>query len=201
MIWQTTARACLEQAFLQWPPCWRIGARPALGTFAQPATAWSHGASTRRVAAPSITPCRWCSKDGVASVPTVHDVPKKLRGLTEKIVAALRPFDVDLGPYKRPLHGYREHTAMVRLLWAEQSVPEKIAALPRKSKKKAEKAYRHLMQSNVSEYKTFVSNHNKFLKRHPEGASQAERRRPLQHRSSGCGMCFMARLVLQQQPL
>ena len=135
---------------------------------------------TRRVAAPSITPCRWCSKDGAASVPTVQDVPKKLRGLTEKIVAALRPFDIDLGPYKRPLHGYREHTAMVRLLWAEQSVPEKIAALPRKPKKKAEKAYRHLLQSNVSEYKTFVSNHNKFLKRHPEGASQAERRRPLQ---------------------
>ena len=135
---------------------------------------------TRRVAAPSITPCRWCSKDGAASVPTVQDVPKKLRGLTEKIVAALRPFEIDLGPYKRPLHGYREHTAMVRLLWAEQSVPEKIAALHRKPKKKAEKAYKHLMQSKVSEYKTFVSSHNKFLKRHPEGASQADRRRPLQ---------------------
>ena len=47
----------------------------------------------------------------------------------------------------------REHTAMVRLLWAEQSVPEKIAAL----KKKAEKAYEHLMKSKVSEYKTFIS--------------------------------------------
>ena len=135
---------------------------------------------TRRVAAPSITPCRWCSKDGAASVPTVHDVPRKLRGLTKKIVEALRPFEMDLGPYKRPLHGYREHAAMVRLLWAEQSVPEKIAALPKKPKKKAEKAYEHLMKSKVSEYKTFVSSHNKFLKRHPEGASQADRRRPLQ---------------------
>ena len=36
------------------------------------------------------------------------------------------------------------------------------------------------MKSNVSEYKTFVSSHKKFLKRHPEGASQADRRRPLQ---------------------
>ena len=146
---------------------------------------------TRRVADPSITQCRWCSKDGAASVPTVRDVPKKLRGLTfgtnkekpeEKvgIVDALRPFEIDLGPYKRPLHGYREHTAMVRLLWAEQSVLEKIAALPQKPKKKAEKAYKHLMHSKVSEYKTFVSKHNKFLKRHPEGASRTDRRRPLQ---------------------
>ena len=135
---------------------------------------------TRRVATPSITPCRWCSKDGAASVPTVQDVPKKLRYLTQKIVEALRPLEIDCGPYKRPVHGYREHTAMVRLLWAKQSVPEKISALPKKPKKKAEKAYEYLMKSEVSEYKTFVSSHNEFLKRHPEGASEADRRRPLQ---------------------
>ena len=72
-------------------------------------------------------------------MPTVRDVPRKLRGLT-KIVEALRPFEMDLGPYKRPLHGYREHTAMARLLWAEQSVPEKNRCFTSEAKEEGRKS-------------------------------------------------------------
>ena len=135
----------------------------------------------RRVAGPSTVKCRWCCKDGKASVPSVQDVPDKLRGLSVEIVEALRPFELDLGPYKRPIHGYREHTAMVRLLWSAESVEDKIAALATgRARKKARKARKHLMHSQQSEYKAFVKKHKEFLRHHPDGASVQQRRRPLQ---------------------
>ena len=134
----------------------------------------------RRVAGPSILRCRWCAKDGPASVPTVKDVPRPLRGLTSEIILALRPFEMDCGPYERPPHGYRVHTALLRLLWSAESVEEKIAALPHGSdRKKARKALKHLQHSTVSEYKTFWKQHQEFLHHNPE-ARDAERRRPLQ---------------------
>ena len=135
----------------------------------------------RRVAGPSTVKCRWCCKDGKASVPRVQDVPEKLRGLSVEIVEALRPFELDLGPYKRPIHGYREHTAMVRLLWSAEAVEDKVAALPTgHARKKARKAYKHLMHCQQTEYKAFVKKHKEFLRHHPDGASVQQRRRPLQ---------------------
>ena len=135
----------------------------------------------RRVAGPCTARCRWCCKDGKASVPRVQDVPEKLRGLSVEIVDALRPFELDLGPYKRPIHGYREHTAMVRLLWSAEAVEDKIAALATgHARKKARKAYKHLMHSQQSEYKAFIKKHEEFLRHHPDDASVQQRRRPLQ---------------------
>eukprot|EP00434_Breviolum_minutum_P045362 symbB.v1.2.040649.t1/scaffold7408.1/size11443/1 len=135
----------------------------------------------RRVAGPSTAKCRWCCKDGKASVPRVQDVPEKSRGLSVEIVDALRPFELDLGPYKRPIHGYREHTAMVRLLWSAEAVEDKIAALATgHARKKARKAYKHLMHSQQSEYKAFIKKHEEFLRQHPDDASVQQRRRPLQ---------------------
>ena len=135
---------------------------------------------TRRVAAPAVPHYRWCRRDGPASVPTVDSVPRQLRGLTVEAVEALRPFEIDCGPYQRPLHGYRVHTALIRLLWAPSAVEDRIAALrPRAVRKQAERAFAYLMQSDCSEYVTFVQKHRRFLRAHPD-ASQSDRRRPLQ---------------------
>ena len=135
---------------------------------------------TRRVAGPALPNCRWCRRDGTASVRSVKDVPRRLRGLTTEIVQALRPLDVDCGPYQRPLHGYRVHTALLRLLWSEASVESKIAELePRAARKQAEKAFKFLMQSRDSEYAAFVEQHRRFLRANSE-PSEADRRRPLQ---------------------
>ncbi|CAE7293352.1 unnamed protein product, partial [Symbiodinium sp. CCMP2456] len=135
---------------------------------------------TRRVAGPAVPHCRWCRRDGPASVPTVGCVPRQLRGLTAEAVEALRPFEIDCGPYQRPVDGYRVHTALIRLLWAPSAVEDKIAALrPRAVRKQAERAFAYLMQSDCSEYVTFVRQHRRFLLTHPD-ASQSDRRRPLQ---------------------
>ncbi|CAE7707363.1 pif1 [Symbiodinium sp. CCMP2592] len=135
---------------------------------------------TRRVAAPAVPHCRWCRRDGVASVPTVHSVPRQLRGLTAEAVEALRPLEIDCGPYQRPLHGYRVHTALIRLLWATTAVEDRVSALqPRSVRKQAQKAFAFLMQSRHSEYAAFVKQHRRFLRAHPD-ACQSDRRRPLQ---------------------
>ena len=135
---------------------------------------------SRRIAGPGLPHCRWCRRDGVSSVLKVADVPRQLRGLTPAILAALRPLDIDCGPYQRPLHGYRYHTALVRLLWAEETVESKIAKLSRKAdRKQARKAHKFLMQSRDSEYKVFARKHAAFLGANPD-PSEADRRRPLQ---------------------
>jgi len=46
---------------------------------------------------------------------------------------------------------------MVRLLWSAEAVEDKIAALATgHARKKARKAYKHLMHSQQSEYKAFI---------------------------------------------
>ena len=133
---------------------------------------------TRRVAAPLVASCRWCQ--GEAAVPQPGDVPRALRRLTPDALAALRPLVLDCGVYERPLHGYRVHSALARLSWSEEAVSDKIQQLPRKEKKKAQKAYDFLMQRDSrSEYRNFVKQHKDFLRQNP-AASASDRRRPLQ---------------------
>ncbi|CAE7349184.1 pif1, partial [Symbiodinium sp. CCMP2592] len=135
---------------------------------------------TRRVADPAVPNCRWCRRDGVESVPTVDRVPRQLRGLCNDVVAALRPFDIDCGPYQRPPHGYRVHTALLRLLWSDTDVEAKIAALEHRTwRTKAKKAFNFLMRHSSSEYRNFVTQHRRFLRDHPM-PTDAARRRPLQ---------------------
>ncbi|CAE7689606.1 unnamed protein product [Symbiodinium sp. CCMP2592] len=135
---------------------------------------------TRRVADPAVPNCRWCRRDGVESVPTVDRVPRQLQGLCHHVVAALPPFDIDCGPYQRPPHGYRVHTALLRLLWSDTDVEAKIAALEHRTwRTKAKKAFKFLMQHSCSEYRNFVTQHRRFLRDHPM-PTDAARRRPLQ---------------------
>ena len=46
----------------------------------------------------------------------------------EEVVKALRPLNIDAGPYRRAAYGYRVHSAMIRLAWAAASVLEKIGS-------------------------------------------------------------------------
>ena len=74
--------------------------------------------------------------------------------------SALRPLDIDVGPYRRTAYGYRAHSAMIRLAWA---------------------AYDFLMASEETAYGDFVEKHDKFLEREgEEEAPEQRRKRPLQ---------------------
>ena len=95
----------------------------------------------RRVAKPEIAPraCKAC-QNGKILVPKFEDIPEPLRNLSKEVVRALRPLDIDVGPYRRAAYGYRAHSAMIRP-WAAESVPEKIRQLPRDQKRAAWAAY------------------------------------------------------------
>ena len=130
-----------------------------------------------KVAKPATKKCAACA--GSAHVPQPDDIPKRLRNLLPEVLIALRPLDVDVGPYGRTDHGYRVHTAMIRLAWAPVSVEDKIAALPRGGQRKqAKKAFKFLMACAASSYKGFVLRHRAFMGRWPDAAA-ARRRRPL----------------------
>ena len=55
----------------------------------------------RRVAKPDIAPraCKAC-QNGKAPIPKFEDIPGPLRSLSKKVVMALRPLDIDVGPYR-----------------------------------------------------------------------------------------------------
>ena len=136
-------------------------------------------ADCRRVAKPFITAraCRVCSKN--VSVPQPDDVPEPLQTLSHTEVVALRPLDMSIGPAKRAEFGYRVHTAMVTFAWSEEDVEAKIAGLARKRhRRRARAAFEHLMASEESSYREYVSAHRRFLRRHP-GATEQQRRRLL----------------------
>ena len=82
----------------------------------------------------------------VPYVPQPEDVPQSLRQLTPAIIKALRPLDIDVGPYERNKQGYRVHTSMIRFAWSKHDVERKISGLLKKrDRKKAKAAYRRAL--------------------------------------------------------
>ena len=119
-----------------------------------------------RLPRPCTRSCRNCEGASRHWIPCVADVPLPLRGLSDCVVQALRPLDVDCGPYQRNDYGYRIHTALIRFRWSLTSVDQKISALPtRQLRKQARKARQFLLQHTVSEYATFAQKHDDFLQR------------------------------------
>ena len=99
----------------------------------------------------------------------VKNTPRPLCGLTKEAAAALQILEVDCGVYLRPDHGYRVHTALVRLLWVKESVEARIAALPlRADRRHARAALAFLAESEDSEYRLFLAKHRDFLRQNPE---------------------------------
>ena len=60
-------------------------------------------------------------------VPQPGEIPRLLRKLSLKLSKVPRPLDIDVGPDRRALNGYRHHVKMIRFSWSEQSVTSKIA--------------------------------------------------------------------------
>ena len=90
----------------------------------------------------NIIVCKNCAKaeSKQAWVPQPEDVPEPLKGLSREEVEALRPLDIDSGPVWKGEFGYYFHSSMIRFAWAAQDVEDKIGALDRRSRKKAQKA-------------------------------------------------------------
>ena len=134
----------------------------------------------RRTASASMSPqvCTACKHQEY--VPQLEDIPVALQRLRPRVLAALRPLDVDTGVYQRAPHGYRVHTAMIRFSWATTSVDDKIQALPKKKdRRRATKALRHLLTCTDSAYKTFYDLHLDFLRKHGTNVEEKMRKLPL----------------------
>ena len=134
------------------------------------------------MAKPEIAPraCKAC-QNGKVRIPKVEDIPTPLRELSKAVIKALRPLDIDVGPYRRAAYGYRVHTAMLRLAWAADSILEKIRQLPREERRAARAAHDFLMESKESAYRDFAEKHDSFLKRHgDEEVPERRRKLPLQ---------------------
>ena len=131
----------------------------------------------RSVRQPTVKRCLLCRR-GV-HVPQPGDIPEALRNLSDEVLEALRPVEVDSGRYERAEHGYRVHTTMVRFAWAAESVGAKMRALEtREQRRQARRAFKFLAESDDSAYGHFLDKHEEFLKKHP-GASEQARKRPL----------------------
>ncbi|CAE7216363.1 pif1, partial [Symbiodinium sp. CCMP2456] len=99
--------------------------------------------------------------------------------LHRDVVLALRPLEIDCGPYQRGEYGYRVHTSLVRFSWCLLAVDAKIQALPSAHKRKqARNAKNYLMQCATSEYRTFLARQEAFLSNHPD-ATENEAKLPL----------------------
>ena len=114
-----------------------------------------------------------------AYVPQPSHVPEALLHLKKKVVAALRPLDMDTGAFERARYGYRVHKAMISFAWAEKRVKDKIKELSKpKDRAAARRAYDHLMDCDDSMYKSFVERHADFLREH-RNPNEKKRKRPL----------------------
>lgn len=135
----------------------------------------------RRVAQATVTKraCKNCS-NGKIKIPAYDDIPEPLRDLPDSVIDSLRPLDIDVGPYRRAQYGYRMHTSMIRFAWREHSVESSLRRLPDETRPSARRAYKYLMSCKESAYSDFVARHNKFLGKHPDGAEEKVRKRPLQ---------------------
>ena len=126
---------------------------------------------------PTVKKCALCKRGDY--VPKPEHVPEPLRGLQSEVIQALRPLDIDTGKYERVPYGYRVHSSMIQFLWSAASIEDKIKVLPKKrQRKRARKAFRHLMADDRSMYSTFVEKHRAFLEKHQEPTDR-QRRRPL----------------------
>ena len=131
----------------------------------------------KKTAKPTCKKCSACRADDY--VPCLEDVPEPLRGLSREIIEALRPLEIDVGLPERPAHGYRVHTQMICFAWAPHSVDRKIKKLPKKARRQARAARKHLLNCRDSDYFLFDEKHADFLQRHGNEAELQKRKRPL----------------------
>ena len=95
-----------------------------------------------------------------------EEQPEALRGLTEAVIAALSPLDVDCGPVDRADQGYRVHTGMIKFSWSFKSVKSKIKDLADPDDKaRAQAARKYLVGcAETNMYGKIYQDHRRFLK-------------------------------------
>ena len=85
------------------------------------------------------------------------------KALKPEVVEALRPLNIHAGPQQRMPRGYAVHGDMLRFSFKPQGVLEQVDLLPKKLKKKAKKALKHLLRSEDNAYGEFLELHYQFL--------------------------------------
>ena len=129
---------------------------------------------------PGTKKCKHCSKGIGYPCPQPEDVPEPLRDLSPRVIAALRPLEIDCGPYQRASDGYRIHSEVFRVRWEEDGVENKIKELPKAEKKKAKAALKFLKRSrDTNAYCHFYHMHWEFLGNHGYHADKKVRRLPV----------------------
>ena len=128
---------------------------------------------------PGTKKCKHCSKGIGYPCPQPEDVPEPLRDLSPRVIQALRPLEIDCGPYQRASDGYRIHSEVFRVRWEEDGVENKISELPKAEKKKAKAALKFLKRSrDTNAYCHFYHMHWEFLGNHGYHADKKVRRLP-----------------------
>ena len=126
---------------------------------------------------PQIKACSHCKSNAAQGywAPTPEDVPRRLRKLSAQTIEALRPLQIHptfKKPFRAP-HGYLVHADMMQFSFMPISVEEALTRLPRKERRRGEKALSYLKRSDgtpdTSSYVDFWRMHQKFL-RHRERA-------------------------------
>ena len=114
-----------------------------------------------------MTACDYCRSGGKVGyrAPLPDEQPPPLRKLPPPVLKALRPFEVHTGWHYRAPHGYRMHTDMFRVSLKTQPVAEALRKLPKKQRRKGEKALAYLLQAKESSYCDFALLHSKFLEK------------------------------------
>ena len=160
--WMTqTARAfrtwCATSSWRMCKCCGRMVPEPYKATHAR-------GTARRDGALPA---CKYCRSDGNVGywAPDKNDVPRRLRSLPVEVIEALRPFHLHRGGDCRARHGYEVHLDMLRFSFKTTSVEMALSRLPRRARKKGERALEHLLRSDLSSYKAFWRLHHKFLEK------------------------------------
>ena len=122
---------------------------------------------TKRAPAPTIPQRKHCA-EGVGYPTVSHaDIPEELRNLSADVLWALRPLEPDVGQRVAARHSYPVHTDMIRFWRRPTTIPDQIDQLDKpEDRDVARKAYRHLMASEDSSYKQFVTWQRKVLRKH-----------------------------------
>ena len=123
-------------------------------------------AKGKATASPEFPACGYCKSNGSTGywAPTPADIPGRLRKLSSQVVEALRPFDIHTGGVFRPPNGYLVHNDMMRFSFKTSSVEDNIAKLPKKQRKRGQKALAYLLQDDCpSHYRRFWQLHQRSL--------------------------------------
>ena len=123
-----------------------------------------HAVRKATVTANECTACR-----NGEYVPQPKDVPEPLRNLKPRVLEALRPLEMDTGVVERVPNGYRVHNAMAAFAWKPQHVVDQVNGLTKRGDRRAARAaLDFLLHSDVSAYKHFFDEHEKFLDKREE---------------------------------